>query len=247
MKFDLSNKELENSTSRYHVSTESNRGELQPLPYSLNEVKSIQNVIARQPKARRLKVKTYLGKNASEAAFKSFDRDSPSIIHFATHGYYLGAEERPAHVSFNQTELNSNKLIFSGLLLAGATLAWNGNLPKPGVEDGILTADEISRMDLSRTKLVITSACSTALGDETETEGMFSLQRAFKQAGVKMQILTLWPVGDQVASEFMSTFYKNWTSTQEIEKSFVETQRQIRTSYPETYRWAPFILVGNDM
>lgn len=246
VKYDLSMKELESSSSRYRIYREPDRGKLLPLTYSLYEVEQIKEILVKHSNIPNMEVSTYLGKEASEAAFKSFNKNSPSIIHLATHGYYIDAEERQSHSTFNVLESNNNKLIFSGLLLAGATLAWNGNVPMPGVEDGILTADEISRMDLSSTNLVVTSACSTALGDENETEGIFGLQRAFKQAGVKMQIITLWPVKDQIACDFMTIFYEKWISIKKIRQAFTETQKRIRAIYPDTYSWAPFILVGCD-
>ncbi len=96
----------------------------------------------------------------------------------------------------------------SGLLFAGANYAWTGK-PIEGIEDGILTAYEVSNMYLPNTKLVVLSACETALGDIEGSEGVYGLQRAFKIAGVKNLVMSLWKVPDEATSEFMQTFYKN--------------------------------------
>ena len=67
----------------------------------------------------------------------------------------------------------------SGLILAGANRVWACKYPKQGKEDGILTAYEISQMDLSKTDLVVLCACKTGLGDLHANEGILGLQRAF--------------------------------------------------------------------
>ncbi|MBK9018413.1 MAG: CHAT domain-containing protein [Saprospiraceae bacterium] len=83
-------------------------------------------------------------------------------------------------------------MIRSGLLLAGSNAAWEGRQPPEGAEDGILTAYEISQMNLRNTELVVLSACVTGLGDISGNEGVYGLQRAFKIAGAKYLVMWLW-------------------------------------------------------
>lgn len=72
---------------------------------------------------------------------------------------------------------------------------------------GILTANDIARLDLSNTDMVVLSACKSGQGKPT-SEGLYGLQRAFKKAGVGTLVMSLWNVDDKVTSEFMTAFYE---------------------------------------
>lgn len=136
-----------------------------------------------------------------------------------------------------------NPLKRTGLILAGANYAWQyGNNPYKE-NDGILTAFEISNLDLSNTDMVVLSACETGLGDINGSEGVYGLQRAFKMAGVDLIMMSLWEVPDKETSEFMTIFYNNWLSNQDVRTAFRNTQLTMAETYkynPE--KWAAFVL-----
>lgn len=136
-----------------------------------------------------------------------------------------------------------NPLMYSGLLFSGANLAWTGDSALLEVEDGILTSDEISKLNLSGTKLVVLSACETGLGKISDTEGVLGLQRAFKLAGVQTLVMSLWEVSDQVTKSFMSKFYKEITAGKSIQQSFRNAQFEIKKQYPNPYYWAAFVIL----
>jgi CHAT domain-containing protein len=102
-------------------------------------------------------------------------------------------------------------MLFSGLIMSNANTLWAAkvNDQEEDVDDGILTADEIAQLDLSKTKLVSLSACKTGLVHEN-SEGKFGLQRAFKQAGVETLIMSLWDVSDVATADLMLAFYQSW-------------------------------------
>jgi CHAT domain-containing protein len=135
-------------------------------------------------------------------------------------------------------------MIRSGLILAGAKQTWLTGTHLEGFEDGILTAYEISQMNLSGTELVVLSACETGLGDIIGNEGVYGLQRAFKIAGAKYLIMSLWKVDDLSTQAFMTTFYRHWLKEkQHIPQAFQTAQREMREKYPGAYDWAGFVLI----
>jgi CHAT domain-containing protein len=112
------------------------------------------------------------------------------------------------------------------------------------MEDGILTAYEISQMNLSNTELVVLSACETGLGDIEGNEGVYGLQRAFKIAGAKYLIMSLWQVPDYQTQELMTTFYKRWLEDKmNIPDAFRSAQKEMREKYQLPHFWAGFVLV----
>ncbi len=154
-------------------------------------------------------------------------------------GEQLSSEREPVF------RLSDHPMIRSGLVLAGANYAWRTGKPlREGVEDGILTAYEISQMNLSNTELVVLSACETGLGDIQGNEGVYGLQRAFKIAGVKYLVMSLWQVPDQETSIFMTAFYRHWLENKKsIPDAFRTTQQEMRERFINPYQWAGFILV----
>ena len=193
----------------------------------------------------------YIGVTANEESFKALSgRNSPQIIHLATHGFFFPdpeKKEKKKNIGVQRFEepifsFADNPLIRSGLILAGGNVTWNGEIMPVEVEDGILTAYEVSGLDLFNTQLVTLSACETGLGDIQGTEGVYGLQRAFKMAGVDYLIMSLWQVPDKETQEFMELFYSNWTGGQAIGDAFRSTQRTMRNKY-EPYYWAGFVLM----
>ncbi|WP_411894864.1 CHAT domain-containing protein [Winogradskyella sp. A2] len=213
------------------------------LEGTISEMQSIKTILN-----TKSQVSTLTDSNATESNFKALSGDSPNIIHIATHGYFFEKYNQVAEDTGlsmeDQYRLADDPLLRSGLILAGANYAWkNGYNPPNEVEDGILTALEISNLDLSNTDLVVLSACKTGLGDIDGSEGVYGLQRAFKKAGVDRLIMSLWEVPDEETSLFMITFYNNWTKGKSIRDAFIDTQRQMQKSQPNNPEaWAAFVL-----
>ena len=93
-------------------------------------------------------------------------------------------------------------------------------------------ADDISKLDLSGTELVVLSACGTGQGEVT-SEGVYGLQRAFKMSGVKHVVKTLWQVNDYVSSKgFMKAFYENLIYMGLVpDSALLEAKKSIRDKY----------------
>jgi len=189
------------------------------------------------------------GTVANEESFKSLSgKASPEIIHIATHGFFFPEPEKSTKQDVllgNQSNMISeNPLLRSGLLFAGANISWRKDSLPDDVEDGILTAQEISQMYLPNTKLVVLSACETGLGDIKGNEGVFGLRRAFKMAGVEYLIMSLWQVPDEQTSELMQAFYKEWLSGKSVDEAFDSAQSILKLKYHDhPYNWAAFVMV----
>ncbi len=212
-----------------------NRGSLNYLPGTKTEV---ENIVVKMKKSR-IKSKLYEGSQANEESFKALSGKEISTLHIATHGFFLSTDE---NMSGDQS------LVQSGLLLSGANYAWQNKPIPEGIEDGILTAKEISFMDLRKTDLVVLSACQTALGEITG-EGVFGLQRGFKKAGARTIIMSLWPVDDNATLLMMTEFYTNLTKGMTKREAFLAAQNKVKTTegFGNPRYWAAFIMLdGNN-
>jgi CHAT domain-containing protein len=215
------------------------------LLYTDKEVVAIEEIM----KSAKLQTQLFNGYSASEEAFKRIGangKNSPRILHIATHGFFFSDQKDTTNRNHDPVfKVSENPMIRSGLLFAGANHAWTTGKPlRKDMDDGILTAYEISQMNLSNTELVVLSACETGLGDIKGNEGVFGLQRAFKIAGVKYLIMSLWQVPDKQTSILMVTFYKKWLEDKmEIPEAFRAAQKQMREQGLDPYYWAGFVLV----
>ena len=179
-------------------------------------------------------------------------KEAKGILHLATHGYAF-PEYDFSDTSISKNSLrysyrySTNPMVRSGLILAGGNWAWTGSdtLSKLGAEqNGILTALEVSQLNLKKTKLVVLSACETGLGKIEGSEGTFGLKRGFKLAGVEQMIVSLWSVPDKETMELMTLFYSDLTETLNPVTSFEKAQKEMRNRYPtDPEKWAGFVLV----
>lgn len=246
LQYDLEPKEMLNEAAKYKISPLlATRGEIargdsiyRELPETKKEVEAIERTLKKQ----QLSVKPYYGMSGTEESFLSMSGNAPQILHVATHGFYYTPEEAE---NYDYLRGYADAMSLSGIVMAGGNAAWLGKeLPK-GVLGGIMTAANISRLDLTGLELVVLSACQTGRGRAT-SEGLFGLQRAFKKAGAKTMVMTLWSVSDVVTKEFMIKFYEilsdknnNWDKR----KAFNEAKSYIRSKYNDPYYWAGFVML----
>ncbi len=218
-----------------------NRGiDFANLPNSANEIKNINTILS----TANIKTDTLCGTSATEDSFKQLSGHSPDILHVATHGFYLDEEsQKPFAQSVNTYSQKEAPMVLSGLALSGADIKWKGNFEDVNSEDGILTAYEISQLDLSNTKLVVLSACETARGKIFPVDGVFGLQRAFKQAGAGAILMSLWKVDDGVTAIFMEHFYKFLFETNDRHKALKLAQDEVKKHFPDPYYWAAWVML----
>ena len=195
------------------------------------------------------------GVAASESAFKQ-QAQGKRVLHLATHGFFLGGKCASALEAGHKpsgdglvSSLGENPLLLSGLALAGAN---HRQTAGPDEEDGILTAEEIAALDLSGVEWAVLSACDTGVGEVKAGEGVLGLRRAFEVAGARTLILSLWPVEDQAARDWMRQLYRarlvlGLTTIDAVHQANLHTLRQRRASGRSThpFYWAGFVAAGD--
>jgi len=194
---------------------------------------------------------TYMkGDSAIEESVKSLDgKKAPDILHISTHGIYIEdtLKQRDDLFTLGQTDYQPFKdpMNRTGLVMARANRLSIDEGGQINMRNGILTANEISLMNLINTKLVVLSACDTGLGDIDGSEGVYGLQRAFKKAGVKYVMMSLGKVGARVSHKFMEKFYRSLLKEElSVRASFEQARQEMRKSFPHhPERWAPFVMI----
>ncbi len=187
---------------------------------------------------------------------------SARFLHLATHGYF--APESIASLADEPTTsqwVGSNALSFadqvkgmSPWVLCGLALAGANRPPDAtGRLDGVITAEEVSAIDLSRCELAVLSACDTNVGVRRAGQGVASLQAALHAAGARSAITSLWKVPDEATKDLMIDFYRRvWVEEKPKLVALWEAKRKLREARDENGRlqytlrdWAGWILTGD--
>ena len=199
-----------------------------------------------------LKAELYSGKTGTEASFKALSGKCKRVLHIGTHGFY-SPDETVDNYSFlthtQQQAINTEDrtLMQSGLYLAGVDNKLNHEIIPDGIDDGILTAQEVSTLDFRGMEMVSLSACQTAQGKVT-SDGVFGLQRGFKKAGANSILMSLWKVDDEATCLLMNEFYKNWIVEEMTKHEALEEAKKTVRSHKEKgwdkpEFWAAFVLL----
>ena len=172
--------------------------------------------------------KIYRDKEASETNF--FKIYQPKILHLSTHGFFL------------KDEKVINPMLKSGIALSGANYAiknQNG--------EGIVTALEISGLNLKGTELVVLSACETGVGEVEEAEGVAGINKAFMKAGARYIVMSLWSVSDNATATLMKNFYGNIKNNKGYTIALRDAKiEMIKNGKAHPYYWSGFVGSGVD-
>jgi CHAT domain-containing protein/Tfp pilus assembly protein PilF len=215
-----------------------------PLPYAAQEGEALSALL---PDATLL--------TSREATKTALNRArSPRLLHIATHGFFLedlrlaltgrrgiqavtGDPDHPLRQLEPSSIRIENPLLRSGLALAGA------NEDK---DDGMLTALEVTGLNLWGTKLVVLSACGTGVGEVKNGDGVHGLRRALVLAGSESQVMSLWAVSDRATRELMVSYYRLLQQGEERGEALRQVQLEMlkRVNRRHPYYWASFIQSG---
>ena len=209
--------------------------ELPPLPGTQAEADALA-VVASDAGWR---ADSFVGSQATEEQLRKVV--APSILHLATHGFYLNSFLPPsvgtrgmsvvATGTFSKSADSAgvDPMLASGVALTGAQQAfraWSAGKSTDSKNDGVLTAQEVANLDLGQTWLVTLSACETGVGEARSGEGVFGLRRAFMMSGAEYLLMTLWPVADDTTAQIMADFYKEALKSGDATAALSEVQRR---------------------
>jgi tetratricopeptide (TPR) repeat protein len=194
------------------------------LSNTLIEVQNIQSIL----KGKNLKnIGLFIGTEASENAFKRLSGSKVNLLHVATHGTFTNMKN-----ATDAQAMENSKLAFAGANLGG-----------DAADNGIITATDVSQMDLRQCDMVVLSACETGLG-KLGSDGVFGLQRGFKNAGVHTILMSLKNVNDASTAMLMSNFYQNIANGSSKREALLNAQQYLcGKGYKDGKYWASFIIL----
>jgi CHAT domain-containing protein len=230
-----------------------------PLPATSLEVQQVAS-LCREALGEAAAIEVLTGAGASHERLRAL-APRVRILHLATHGYFaptdapdaLRADSPGSHgllLAGQQRDLtvNLSPLVLCGLALSGA----NEPQDAQGQRQGILTADELARFDLSACELAVLSACETSIGVSRPGQGLASLQLALHAAGARCVIASLWKVADEPTRALMVEFYQKLLLDRQPPRAALwQAKRALRDARAgggkPRYRmrdWAGFVLSG---
>lgn len=186
----------------------------------------------------------------NEPFVKSMSDDPISILHISTHGFYYNQDKLRAYARSVQSpdhylairSLQAGNMSLSGLVLRKGN-EYRKLATLPHGYDDIWTSEEIEGLNFPKLKLTVLSACQTGLGD-TDSEGVWGLQRAFRIAGTQKLVCALDYVNDKRTREFMGVFYKNLSKGISIYDSFQIARNHLFRHHRDDPRmWSAFVLI----
>jgi CHAT domain-containing protein len=161
------------------------------------------------------------GREARRDRFLAALAEGPDVVHFTGHGVP-----------------NPSLPELSMLVLA----------PGPAKSDsGAVYSHEIYGMRLDRTRIVVLSACDTAIGKLSASEGALGLARPFLAAGTPAVLATLGPVDDELGSDLMASFHRRLRSGEPAAEALRSAQLSQLAAGGERAKpahWGFFELIG---
>ena len=198
------------------------------LQGSLEEVKKINDILD------GISTEVVVAGEGVKERFMNLSGKETSLIHIATHSFY---QPDVIEKIYSSNVTIDEAMNTCGLVFAGAN---NNGINSSG--EGLLTAAEISEMDLTGCDLAVLSACSTGLNVINYDES-YGLMRAFKKAGCCSLLLTLWDVDDAITRLFMEEFYVARMSGANNITALNNAKKAVRKKYHSPKYWAGFILI----
>lgn len=193
-----------------------------------------------------------VGENATKARVREASPRA-DVLHFATHSVgAIGAgcanvATRGFALVGDTPAAEAEAALFVPAALALAPVQQAGS-----EIDGLLSAEEIAALDLSHVHWAVLAACATAAGATRHYEGLFGLARAFRIAGARTVLMSLWPVDDTATAQWSKALYQarfgrgldTAAALTYAQRSVLDARRRHGDSQ-HPYYWAAFVAVGD--
>lgn len=155
--------------------------------------------------------------DATEHAFRNLCAGA-DLLHISAHGLF-GASSVPQGTDLKPCAADST-LSQSVLAFSGTQDAVDSDSYDSSLLDGLLSAKELSSLDLSGARLVVLACCETGLGYVT-SDGVYGIQRGLKNAGAGAMVVSLWDVDDKATGIFMTALHRGLKNGMSIYDAFM--------------------------
>lgn len=200
--------------------------DIKPLVRSAQEVEDISATLGGVVDTR-----VRMADKGTKESFMQLGGEAPDIVHLSTHGFHYTPADPNLPVSLQGYD---DAMALSGLVMSGGSLS---------SRRGLLTAAEVARCDLSDTAIACLASCDSGPGEVT-SEGIYGLLRAFKKAGARTVVMSLWKASDVATECFMTNFYADLVNgSRDRHKAFLFARDEVRRQYPSPFYWAGFTMV----
>jgi tetratricopeptide (TPR) repeat protein len=175
------------------------------------------------------------------------DLSGYDIVHIASHvhvdgerpwnsGVLIGAGATPPRVNHARDSTDAQPLVLS----SDESKRVKRSLP----DDPFVRASEIANRR-TRARLVVLSACESALGRATVAEGVLGIASSFVSAGSRAVVGSLWEVDDRTTAELMQRFYAELARGRTAAAALKNARLAIRARHPDPFFWAGFVVIGD--
>ena len=243
LEYDLEPDELIKDTREYDLI----RGSFLGLKYLHGTEKEVDR-IAEMLEIAKWPYMVIKGKYGTEKSFRSVQNNPVGTIHVASHAFtkedIISSKNNSIFSQFHS--LKEYLLSNGGLFFAGANNALIGKQLNSSDNDGILLGGDIYKMNLNSIDLVVLSTCSVLKGKQ-QYDRTWNLITAFKLAGVKSVMFSIWNVDDEATATLMAVFYRNWISGMRKTTALEKAKHYIRSheKWKDPKYWASFVLIDS--
>jgi CHAT domain-containing protein len=177
--------------------------------------------IASSAKPERARV--LVGSAASEGALKrELGARTARIVHLAAHGLVDAAEPARSCVALSPDSASD--------------------------DDGYFYSLEVLATPIE-SRLVVLSACESARGRLSRSEGVVGLSRSYIGAGAGGVVASLWKVSDESTSALMEEFYSRMLGKKVAAAAALGGARRAlieNEKYAHPFHWSPFVVIATD-